>query len=267
MKKLLCTCLTLCLLCGTAFADVLWEPQSSFYQRNANQCELEQRTYWLNSPDGYVTLWDAPGGNALASLPNGETLHIYYRWQGATGSWGAAELSAEALEEQALTISGDFKDRWVEVWVPMEDLILQYDHRSFLEDHADEVREESRAVDLSGIRYCVYPYPGGVLRYQRERGGTDLPVTLSPLYTDPEGREWGCCGYLYGDRNIWLCISDLENPDLPVEDHTPDLYPAAETAPELPVSTGSSSLWLAGGAVAVVCGVTAFLILRMKKRT
>lgn len=267
MKKLLCTCLTLCLLCGTALADVLWEPESSFYQRNQDACVLEQRAYYTNSPEGCVTLWDAPGGNALAVLPNGETLHVYYRYQESGGDWGVAEISTELLKAAALTVSGLGGDRWVEVWVPMEDMTLKYDHQSFLEDHADSVRDESRTVDLSGLNYCVYPYPGGALSYQRESGEAELQVTLSPLYTDEAGREWGCCGYLYGDRDLWLCVSDLENPELPVEDHEPELYPAAEITPELPASTGSVSLWLTGSAVAVLCGVTAFLILRMKKRS
>lgn len=267
MKKLLCTCLTLCLLCGTALADVLWEPESSFFQRNQDDCTLEQRAYYTNSPEGCVTLWDAPGGNALAVLPNGETLYVYYRYQESGGDWGAAEVSVEHLKEAALTIGGLGGDRWVEVWFPLSEMTLQYDHQSFQEDHADRVREESQTVDLSGLRYCVYPYPGGALSYQRESGEAELKVTLSPLYTDEAGREWGYCGYLYGDRNLWLCVSDLENPELPVEDHTPELYPAAETAPDLPAATGTVSLWLTGGAIAVLCGVTAFLILRMKKRS
>ena len=95
------------------------------------------------------------------------------------------------------------------------------------------------------------------------------PVQTAIVYTDAAGREWGHVGYWYGNRNIWFCLSDPENQNLSVEDHTPDLYPAAEgdAGTVLPVYTEAESVpvWIIAGVV-LVCGVTAYLLLRMRRK-
>ena len=54
-----------------------------------------------------------------------------------------------------------------------------------------------------------------------------------------------------------------------MEDHTPDLYPAAEgdAGTVLPVYTEAESVpvWIIAGVV-LVCGVTAYLLLRMRRK-
>lgn len=269
MKKLFCGTLAVCLLIITASADILWEPESSFYKRHAGDCEMEQRRYWVNSPEGYTTVWDEPNGVPVANIPNGALLYVYYRYQGSAGDWGIVEYSSDALRETAVTLNEAEipENRWVGIWVPMEDLVNYYDHQSFLEEHSGEVQETKKTVDLSGLRYCTYEYPGGAFKYQPEEGFADLEITVSCLYTDSEGREWGYTGYFYGDRNVWFCISDPENPNLSAEDHQPELYPAITDSPELPAAgTGTNvSVWVILS-VAALCGVTAILIFRMRKK-
>ena len=113
--------------------------------------------------------------------------------------------------------------------------------------------------------YCIYPYPGGPLTFQQTKKTEVYELTLSPIYVDEEGREWGHTGYFYGDRNVWFCISDLENPNLAGEDHEPELYPAVTGSPELPAARAGRSAGMIA-AVAAVCGVTAVMIFRMRKK-
>ena len=54
--SLLLLFLTAWLLTVPALADVAWEPENSFYKRNERQCEPEERFYWVNGPEGYLTL-------------------------------------------------------------------------------------------------------------------------------------------------------------------------------------------------------------------
>ena len=269
MKKLFCGCFAICMLMITASADIIWEPESSFYKWHRNDCEEERRTYWVNSPDGYITVWDEPSGTPIANLPNGELLHVYYRYQGTAGDWGIVEYDSSTLRETALTLNEKAlpeKGRFIEIWVPMEDLVNRYDHQSFIEEHAGELLEEERAVSVSGLMYCTYPYPGGPLTFQQTKSLEVHELTLSPVYVDEAGREWGHCSYFYGDRNVWFCISDPENPDLTGESREPEMYPAATDPPALPAAETGVPVWLIA-AVVLLCGVTAILIVRMKKQS
>ena len=49
-------------------------------------------------------------------------------------------------------------------------------------------------------------------------------------YTDIQGREWGFVTYLYGSQNIWVCLSEPLNRNLPVlnPEPEPDIW-ASET--------------------------------------
>lgn len=267
MKKLACVCLALCALIITASADIIWEPEGSFYKWHKKDCEEERRAYWVNSPEGYTTVWDAPSGEPIANLPNGELLHVYYRYQGTAGDWGIVEYHVDTLREAALTLDETKlpeKAGFVEIWVPMEELVNRYDHQSFLEEHAGEMLEEERTLSVSGLMYCIYPYPGGPLTFQQTKQLDVYELTLSPIYVDEAGREWGYTPYFYGDA-AWFCISDPENPDLTGESKEPELYPAATGAPALPAAGTGVSVWLVA-AVMLLCGGTAILIFRMGKQ-
>lgn len=274
LLRLLLTVLAVSALTAPALADVIWEPQNGFYQRHQNQCERENRSYWTNSPEGYVTLRESPGGRAIANVKNGRPIYTEYIYQSGGEAWGLAELRTEDLEGDLLAADEHAvsENRWLEVWFPMDGMLLRYDQQSFREDHTGEILAEKRTVDVDGLALCYYAFPGGEFDWQMDPQYTkDMePLTVSEIYTDEAGREWGYVSYWYGSRNIWFCLSDLEDPALPVEDHTPDLYPAAEggagtVLPDDAVSDGDVTVWIAA-AVILVCGVTAVLLLRMKKR-
>lgn len=264
MKRWLWICLALLALCGTAFADVAWEPENSFYARHQWQCRTEERVYWINGAEGYVTAREKPEGKPLADIKNGARRYVYGTYERDGALWGLVSISAVREPELLLAVSEELGDGYCEAWIPMSETVLYYDHQSFMEEFGGQVREESRSFSLGGLKYCNYEYPGGGLNFQQTRAAPPDVVDASMLYTDPEGREWGYCRYFYGDREVWFCLSDLENPDLQSTDHTPELIPAAEQA-ELP-DWQDTSVWIAAAGVAAVCAVTALLLLWLRKR-
>ena len=112
-----------------AGADVIFEPQDSFYESHRDQCEYHDRSYTANGPNGDVKVYESPESDSVrATVENGEEIYVSYLYQDANGNiWGCTE-------NWSTDISG---------WVPMEYLELIYDERSFEEDHGESfLREE-----------------------------------------------------------------------------------------------------------------------------
>lgn len=272
MKKLVCTILALCLLGITAFADVAWEPENSFYQRNQRKCEAEERTYWVNGEAGYVTIREEPEGKPLVNVKNGVKYYVYGTYTKDGETWGLVNYNVSDDETAYLAVSDEVEPGWTEAWVPMADMVLYYDQQSFREDHPGEIIEQEKAVAVDGKALCYYEYPCGPLNWQMEKKYMQSvdPITVRECYVDSDGKTWGYVSYWRGNREVWICLDDPENPDLQTENHTPELIPAAEGAvgtalPEWEASEETSLLYVAIG-VAAVCGVTAVLIFRMRKK-
>ena len=45
-----------------ASADMIWEPNDSFYEKHRDTCDYVNRGYELAGYDGHVTVFTAPGG-------------------------------------------------------------------------------------------------------------------------------------------------------------------------------------------------------------
>ena len=269
MKRLFCLMICLCLLCVTAFADVAWEADNSFYKRHSRKCEPVNRVYWVNGTEGYVTAREEPDGKPLANIRNGELHHVYGTYEKDNVRWGLISFRLESAKfagEQYLAVAEDLDHQQrYEAWVPMEDLVLRYDHQSFLEDHAGQVREVEERADFTGLLYCKYRYPGGELSWQ-QTGRYDHSARITLIYTDEKGNEWGYAPYFYGN-SPWFCLSDPENPNLQTEDRTPDLIPEAESAllPEWMAPPNYTAFYVSA-AVVVLCGITAMLLIRMMRK-
>lgn len=267
MKRLLCALLAVCLLCITAFADIAWEPENSFYKRNYRKCEPENRMYLVNGAEGYVTVREEPEGKPLVNVKNGMKYHVYGTYTKDGETWGLVNYKVANEKGAYLAVSPEVEPGWTEAWIPMTDMVLKYDHQSFLEDHPGEVREVEQTADFRNLLYCRYLYPGSELEYQQTKK-YDHEVGISLLYVDDEGREWGYTRYFHGDDG-WFCLDDPENPGLQTENHTPDLYPLPEgvgtTLPEWTAPPNHTVLYAAVGVLAV-CGVTAALLVRIKRR-
>lgn len=265
MKRLfvfLLALLTLPALAVPAYADVIWEPNNSFYQKHWNECTYVDRSYYANGPEGFVTLWDAPGGSMVqGQYRNGSSLHVYHQY----GDWGC------------ITVFGD--EGQVDGWAPMSELELIYDYISFEEEYADKITAYSgEFADYAGDAATVnfYEYPGAPRIRQswdtvgewhvleNLTGGADGHSYISSIFVDEDGRTWGYVSYMYGHLNSWFCLDEPDGTDFPVRDvSAPSLIPAQ--TPVLPASAYVPYI-LVGLVVAATAGLLVFFYGKKRKK-
>ena len=205
-----------------AAADVLWEPEDAFYQSHAEACELLQRNFYTNGPEGYVNFYHSPESSSVTGqMENGAKLYVYWRYE----DWGYVEE---------------------EGWVALSDLQLIYDYLSFQEEYGDQFLPydvDTYAALLEnweGDTLVLWPYPGAEQAAYVWQDAADAMEALkeygfSSIFVDEEGYTWGFCAYLYGNRNFWVCLDDPGDRTFTVRAvDTPELIPAQE--PEMPAS-------------------------------
>lgn len=280
MKKrlftLFCTLVLVVSFIPAAHADVLWTPDNAFFEAHYDDCTYVGRSYYANGGEGYVTLWNAPGGGIVADqFENGFTLQIYWQYE----DWGCA------------TIFGD--ESWIDGWVPMSDLVLIYDHISFAEEHTGDIKDYNGefadySEDSNGIVFWDYPdAPKSKLVWDYDdivpllTGSEDGHSYISQTYVDESGLTWGYVGYLYGNKNLWFCLDDPKGETLlPKTDDTesaptlspvPSLAPADSDAelippasPKLPTAAYLPYL-LVGAVVLVTAGLLFWFYFRKRK--
>ncbi|MBE6996708.1 MAG: hypothetical protein E7427_00860 [Ruminococcaceae bacterium] len=203
LSSLLLLCALLSALAAPALADVAYIPTNDFLEKHQQDCVYENRWYWTNGPFGYVQAHTAPESRESVPLPNGQRYLISSIYQ---GSWGLLEYDPDTL--------GSMPWQGVSAWVRMSDMVADYDNQSFMADHGAELVQETAELDWNRTdTVYVYRYPGsGVVTdsLSPEWFGQDQ-ISFGPLFTDPAGRRWGYCGYLYGHRDLWVCLDDPYN--------------------------------------------------------
>ena len=182
----------------TAYADVIVEPENDFYARYKSHIIYLGRSFTANGEGGSVSVKKEPGARGdMAILPNGSATYIQYSCLYDGDFWGFT-----------FEHSG---------WIKLDQMFVLYDYVAFAEDHLDElylytgdyaeIKKDAAAV--------VWPWPGAESSlWTFEDLDTDN-FRVSLAYKDKDGREWGFVTYLYGNRNIWICLSDPLNRDLP----------------------------------------------------
>ena len=262
MRKLLTCCRALALalsLAAPARADSLWEPNNSFYERHADECQYLGRSFYANGAEGYITLWDAPGGYLVkGQFSNGFILWVYYQFE----DWVYAVAWGDEGE-----ISG---------WAPIEDFALEYDHLSFAEEYADAIYPycgQFADYDGDAEEIVFYEYPGAPVSKDVRKAAWGLDELIGrgedsyiqSIFVDEDGRTWGYVGYLYGRINGWFCLDEPEGRNFPVRQvSTPELTEARE--PTLPVR-GYVPYILSGVLVLAAVALAAVLLARRRKRT
>ena len=86
---------------------------------------------------------------------------------------------------------------------------------------------------------------------------------LSPCYVDSVGNFWGYTGYIYGNRFVWICLSDPTGTG--VEPGRDVIDQVEERAAELEAAD-RIQIVLAVVLVAAVVAVTVVLILKLRRR-
>lgn len=269
MKRMITCALTLMVLLSLtapAFADVMWAPDdNAFFDKHHRECTYEDRSYYANGKDGFITLLDAPGGSVVrGQYKNGEVLwagYIYDDWA-LISRW-----------EDGDSFSG---------WVPMADLTLVYDYICFAEEYADQItgyNGEFADYDGNAEAFNFYEYPGAPEIDQSfdasDNWGGDIVGNLtgangnssyiSSIFIDEDGRTWGFINYMYGYRNGWFCLDEPDGENFPVREvSVAELTPARE--PSLPAA-GYVPYVLVAAVVVVTAGLLVFFYGKRGKST
>ena len=183
-------------------ADVLVEPENHFYNRHREECEFLGRSFAANGKDGFVSVKREPGsGREVARAQNEESLYVQFTYWHKGKAWGAV-------------ISGD-----EDGWVPLEQLLLEYDYSAFEQEFKGDFYDYTGSMDAlyeaQNVVFWTWPGSGAqafVLEKEWRNPETDESfLTATQAYKDVEGREWGFFPYVYGVRNTWACLSDPGN--------------------------------------------------------
>ena len=201
MLKRIIAILVVCLFLTpslTAYADVIFEPKNDFYARNKSQIIYLGRSFISNGDGRGVSVKKEPGARGdVAILPYGEITSILYSCLYDGDFWGFT-----------FEHSG---------WIKLDQMLVLYDYVAFAEDHSDEfyLYTGDYAEIKKAAAAVIWPWPGAVSSlWTFEDLDTDS-FRVSSAYKDKDGREWGFVTYLYGERNIWICLSDPQSRDLP----------------------------------------------------
>ncbi len=244
MKKIgLSLMLIVCIIVSmstTVFADVIFEPNDDFYTTHKEECEYVERYYIAGSANEYTKVYMSPeNGKVVNEVPNGEEIYISWQWN----DWLYCNKG----------------------WVHSDDVSLKYDSISFLKDHeTTDYKDESYSV--SSVQMYTYPNSGECYKMTEEKKYSTIGDSFSKLYIDDAGLKWGYIGY-YMQQSGWVCIDDPINTSLksgavPVGKSVSQLRSSDAVVEEAP----KDYLPIATGLVVAVVAITAFLLLRKKKR-
>ena len=209
-----------------AQADVIFQPDDGFLERNMDKVVYLGRSFYANGEAGFVTLKREPGSaRELSGLRNGEIIHVLYTYDHNGEPWGIGYSPG---------------------WVQMDQLLLVYDQASFQADHARELHSFSGSIEtlLDVERIVFWTWPGsGVVAFEHSPYPDNSEIEsnwldASTAYMDNEGREWILIPYFYASISTWVCYSDPSNRDIPAFNTAPD----PELLPARDVVLGSGGL-------------------------
>ncbi len=186
-------------------ADVIAEPPNSFYQKHSEDCIYLNRTCTVGTD---TPLWSSPNSAfRKEDMEAGDSVYISYIYTDADGiQWGLANFEDE--------------------WILMPDLQFTYSSGEFQQEHETEITEGEPVVIKKDTEFVTWTYPESGTVYDEALSFPD-DLSVTTFYTDPDGREWGYVFYMYGVRDFWICLSDMNATNIPQREEK-DLIPAQE---------------------------------------
>jgi len=245
----------------SALADVLYIPpdEEDFYEAHREEMDVIGRQFYTNGATGYTAIYDKPDGKIVGYAQNGQKFYVMFTY---ANKWNMVEYNKDS--KYLHPISGYSENSKVG-YISVGDMLEVYDTFAFSEEHSAEL--EDYVGDLSelseGAVLWAFPRSGDELGVM---DGEQLEnIVFDAVYTYPDGQRWAMCGYHYGFRNFWICLSDPLNESIPAElPDVPDFIQPQGDAPS--VSGGISPLTLAAILVAAVVVVTLVVIILMKNK-
>lgn len=187
-----------------AFADVIIEPQGSFYDKHENDCRTEgYRTYIVK--EGGMNVCTEPGEDVKYRIEEGTRFGSQWIYTGGGTEWGYIEDYSTHADSKGSKAG----------WFKLEDTVRLYDYIDFNKEHEKDFYEDKNTHSYTSA--VAYDYPNGTVDHVVD--GEEATYLLdglvfNSLYKDENGREWGFIGYRFGRRNIWICLDEPENTEL-----------------------------------------------------
>ena len=215
---LLVACFLLISTCF-AYADLIIEPANDFFSRNRRECVFLGRSFCVNGAVGSVSVKEAPGSKKeIAVIENREIIFLEYSCLYKGEYWGLASIVNPDKTSAQWRLYG---------WVNTNQLFVFYDYVAFEEGHFKELysyKGDYAEIKKTGAA-IAWPWPGAGAPLWTIEDLDTSSFRVSYAYTDEQGREWGFVTYLYGSPNIWFCLSDPLNRDIPAFNPAPEPTP------------------------------------------
>lgn len=263
-NRLFALFILLVLLLGiTAQADLIFEWSHNWAHEKID-CEINERTYIVNSREGYVKVYASPDGEQklytspdgkiqTPSLPNGTEVEIICTLD--SGKFGFVRY-----------LSGI---QWIDGWIELKHTVVKYDRQSFLEEHKrDFYEDDGTAISMlkNVSRPFTYDYPGAVATFSKLMNAEEMvenKYVFEHLYKDKDGRIWGYLGTTPQGRD-WVCLSEPTSKELPVVEYqTIQLYPASGEGAQ----SALTPAWVLPACLVVgVAAISGVLLVVLKRR-
>ena len=212
MRKRLVIFFALCGLLFSAFtaqASASALPENDFFHRHRDDCVYLGRSFRVNGADGFVSAKKEPGSKTeIAVFENGKALYLEYSCLYKGEFWGLASfLNPDETAKEYLLYG----------WVRISELLVFYDYVAFEEEffagfyqYGGDYEEIKKAGQM-----IAWTWPGSGIKLWTILNITAIDFRVSRAYTDAAGNEWGFIAHIYDSDNIWVCLSDPVNTDLP----------------------------------------------------
>lgn len=181
--------------------DVIEEPENDFYKLHQNQIIRLGRSFTANGKNGSVPVKKEPGLKTTdAKIQNGEVTYIRYSCFYNKRFWG---------------FTPEYNG-----WVRMGEMLVMYDYVAFEEDHRNKFYNPRNYADAEIKRNraaVAWPWPGADAYLWIFKDLDMRNINITHAYNDNYGRQWGFAAYY----NIWICLSDPLNLDIPAFNPAP----------------------------------------------
>jgi hypothetical protein len=204
----------------------------------------------VNGNGDSVSVQKEPDGREIAEIKNGEIIYVEYSCFYDGDYWGIGFFNPPDRR-------GDYG------WVKMDQLLVIYDFISFDEEHFKEFYTYNGDYDeIKKVGAAIaWTWPGSGTTFWTIENLDTENLLVSYAYLDKDGREWGFVNYLYGSRNIWICLSEPLNRDIPAFNPIPEpILWESETVHREIEKSANAMLWIIIVLVAILVIGTVVLI-------
>ena len=196
-----------------AHAEAVIEPDNDFYSRYRRECVFLGRVFCAVSRDETIYVMKAPNQNEFVTqMSYGDKIYIEYSCLYNGEYWG---ITSMYLDNSTQILCG---------WIKLNELRVMYDYIAFEEEFIDDFYVY--VGDYSEIKAAgaaiAWQWPGADAPLWTIEGIDMTYFQVLHAFKDSQSREWGFIPYLYGSPNIWFCLSDPLNRDIPAFNPTPE---------------------------------------------